>query len=168
MSIRRALSILATLVLAYVVQTAVIADLAWPLVGPDLYLLTTLAWLLHLQVREAAVVGCVAGLLLDLAPPIDGPLGKWALLYIVAGVLLSRMSATLESPLARAAVLAVASAMAVIAGYLFSAILGEGQQVHSLPLIIIGIGLWNLTLAPVVLMAVRRTMQGTIAVEVLR
>jgi len=168
MSRRRALAVSAMVLVAYLLQTALIATMSWPLVGPDLFLLVVLGWLLHLPQRDAVITGFAAGLLLDLAPPVDGPLGKWALILTVSALLISRTGTGVEAPLVRVGVLGGASALLVASGYVVSSILGEGQAAASLPITIIGIGLWNVVFAPGVLMAVRRAMRGTVPVEVLR
>lgn len=168
MSSRRALSIAFLLLVAYLLQTAAVAPLAWPLAGPDLYLLMVLTWMLALPRFDAVVVGFAAGLLLDLAPPIDGPVGKWALIFMVAAILLSRLRVGDESPLARTGVLGMGSAALVAGGYLFSSIIGEGEPTAPLLLTVIGVGAWNVVLAPPVLMIVRRVARGTRSVEVMR
>lgn len=168
MSVRRWVSITSVVLLAYLIQTTVVAGVDWPLIGPDLYFLVLLAWWLHLPVREGILLGFFAGLVLDLAPPVDGPVGKWALIFTVAAVLVSRLSITLETPLAHIGVMAGGSAVLVTAGYLFASILGEGLPSVASALTIIAVGAWNFVLGPWVLMVVRRTVRGTASIGVRR
>lgn len=168
MSTRRSLWICLLILAAYLLQTALIAPLSWPFAGPDLFLLVVLAWASSLPRFDAALVGFFSGLLLDLAPPIDGPLGKWALVLMICSILISSLRGGDESPLARTGVLGLGSTGVVLAGFLFSSVVGEGVRTDSLLVTVIGVGVWNVVFAPPVLMVVRKIVRGTVKVDVIR
>lgn len=169
MSLRRAVLLFVTIVLAYVVQTSVVAALPWPLAGPDLYLLVVLAWLMLLPKPDAYVVAFLAGLLLDLAPPSNDVIGKWAMVLLVATWVMSRLGTGGDTPIFRVGLLAGGSALSMAAAYLGSGILGERAAApESLLLNILGIGIWNLVFAPWILMLARRLVRSTAVIEVVR
>ena len=60
-------------------------------VVPNLCLLVVVAAALVRGPEQAAVLGFVAGLLLDLAPPADHVAGRWALALVVVGYVAGRM-----------------------------------------------------------------------------
>ena len=72
-------------VVAFLVQTTVIARLSLPLVVPNLVLVTVVAIAAQQGGRTAVVVGFAAGLLLDLAPPSTSAAGIHALLLTLVG-----------------------------------------------------------------------------------
>ena len=76
-----ALLILATVTL----QVGLFAHLSIAGVVPDLALLLVVAAALVRGPTYGAVLGLVAGLAVDLAPPADGVAGRWALALAVAG-----------------------------------------------------------------------------------
>lgn len=77
----------AAVVVALALQVSFFPHLAVAGVVPDLVLLVVVAFALARGSREAMLLGFVAGLLLDLAPPADHSVGRWALsLVLVAAV----------------------------------------------------------------------------------
>jgi rod shape-determining protein MreD len=169
MSTRRVLTIALLILSAYILQTAVIASLPWPLVGPDLMLLIFLSWTIHLPRLDAVVLGFATGLFIDLAPPAEGPIGKWALLLAGAAVVITRLRTNADAPVVRVALVSLFSAGLVAAGYAFTSILGEDHLAPgALLTTVVGIAMWNVVFAPSALMLVRRLMRSTTAVEVIR
>jgi rod shape-determining protein MreD len=103
--------IVAILVLITVtVQVGFFAHLSIAGVVPDLALLLVVAAALVRGPAYGAVLGLVAGLAVDIAPPADGIAGRWALALAVAGWLagLARGEAR-QSALATVATVAVSS-----------------------------------------------------------
>ena len=78
-------------VLALVLQTTFFSHLSWPGVVPNLCLLLVVGVALVRGSEFAMVLGFVAGLLLDLAPPADHLAGRWALALIVVGYVAGRV-----------------------------------------------------------------------------
>ena len=107
MSVLRALGIVALLVIAVVVQTAVLGQVAIDGVVPDLAMVVVVAAALVRGPEFGALTGFVAGVLVDLAPPADHLVGRWALAFVLVGFLAGRLRHEATSPVG--AVLAVAA-----------------------------------------------------------
>lgn len=87
MTSARTLAVAAMVLVALVLQVGVFPEIAINGVVPDIVLLVVIALALARGPEYAAVVGFVAGLLLDLAPPADHTAGRWALALVVVGYL---------------------------------------------------------------------------------
>lgn len=105
MTILRGLGITVLVVVAVVLQTAVLSQVAIDGVVPDLALVLVVAAALVRGPEFGAVTGFVAGLAIDLAPPADHLAGRWALALVIVGYLAGRLRYDAASPLG--AVLAV-------------------------------------------------------------
>ncbi|GAB3589843.1 hypothetical protein GCM10027446_03260 [Angustibacter peucedani] len=105
-------------VLAQVLDVAVLARWSWPGATPDLTLLVVVALALLGGPTSGAVAGLSAGLLADLTPPASGLLGLGATGYGLAGLVAGRWhrpgERSLLVPVVAAAV--AASALAVVQG----------------------------------------------------
>ena len=85
-------AVLAVLViLAVVLQVAGFAFLSFGGVVPNLALLLVVATALVRGPDAAAILGFVAGLAVDLAPPADHVAGRWALALVVVGYVAGRV-----------------------------------------------------------------------------
>jgi rod shape-determining protein MreD len=78
------------IVLAQLLDVAVLARWSWPGATPDLTLLVVVALALLGGPTSGAVAGLSAGLLVDLTPPGSGPLGLTAVAYGLAGAVAGR------------------------------------------------------------------------------
>ena len=87
MSVLRTIVIATLVVLAVSLQVSLLANVAISGVVPDLVLLVVVAVALVHGPSPGAVVGLLAGLVLDLAPPADHTAGRWALALVVVGYL---------------------------------------------------------------------------------
>jgi len=87
---RSAAAVLAVVV-ALVLQVTVFAHVSWHGVVPNLVLLVVVATGLVRGAQPAMVLGFVAGVLLDLAPPADHVAGRWALALVVVGYVAGRV-----------------------------------------------------------------------------
>lgn len=87
----RALVLTLVVTLAVVLQVALFAPLAVDGVVPNLALLVVVAAALARGPEFAAVLGFIAGLAVDLAPPADHVAGRWALALVVVGYLAGRV-----------------------------------------------------------------------------
>jgi len=108
MSLVRGLAALLLVCLAVVLQVTVFPHVAWDGIVPNLALLVVVGAALVRGPQFAALLGFVAGLALDLAPPADHIAGRWALALVVIGYLAGRVRQT-SKPSASAVVLAVAA-----------------------------------------------------------
>jgi rod shape-determining protein MreD len=91
MSLFRGVIAVFALLVAVVLQVSLFPHMTWRGVVPDLALLVVVAAALTRGPQYAAILGFVAGLLLDLAPPADHFAGRWALALVVVGHLAGRM-----------------------------------------------------------------------------
>ncbi len=115
------------LLLAVVLQTAVLARMPLPGPTPDLLLLVVIGVALTAGANTAAVTGFAAGLLVAISPPSAAPLGLAAALYAVVGYQVGSRAA--GERLARgelAAIAAVAGAALSAVSLLFAAFWGDG------------------------------------------
>ena len=70
----------AVFLFVFIVQESLINQLTLPAGGFSLFLILTLVWAALSTPEIAASVGFGAGLLLDLSPTTNGPLGHWTLI----------------------------------------------------------------------------------------
>lgn len=85
MHLNRMLLSTTLVVVALIVQVSVLARLQLPGAVPDLLLLVVLGLALVYGHTAGAVIGFVAGLLADIAPPADHAVGRYALVLCVIG-----------------------------------------------------------------------------------
>lgn len=91
MTLVRGLVSLAVVFLAVVLQVSLFPHFAWDGVVPNLALLVVVGAALVRGPQFAAILGFVAGALIDLAPPADHVAGRWALALVVVGYLAGRV-----------------------------------------------------------------------------
>lgn len=139
--------------LALVVQVAVFPHLAWRGVVPNLCLLVVVAAALTVKAPTAMVLGFLAGVALDLAPPADHVAGRWALALSVVAFLAARVRQDVR-PTATAVVATVAAASFVgtsifaLTGLLLEPVATPVPQL----LEVIGVAVvWDVLLTPFVL-----------------
>lgn len=89
----RALALFVAVSVALVLQASLFSHLAVRGVVPDLVLLVVVAAGLSYGSELGLVAGFGAGLLLDLAPPADHVVGRWALALMAVGYVAGRLSA---------------------------------------------------------------------------
>lgn len=164
---RRNLSIAGIVLFLYVIQSVVIAPTHWWLTGPDLVLLGVMSWSLVLSQTEAVLVSFSAGLFLDIAPPAGGAIGRWALVLTLISLVLWPVATSerVDSPLISMGLVALASSGAVLTIFILDSIIGD-ERMHAAPLFetVLGVGLWNLLLAPFILPVVQRIARRQISV----
>jgi len=109
MTLFRGVAALLLLSLALVLQVSLFPHLAWRGVVPNLALLVVVGAALVRGPQTGAMLGFLAGVLVDLAPPADHVAGRWALALVVVGFLAGRLRQETR-PSASAVLLAVAAA----------------------------------------------------------
>ena len=153
MSVVRALVALAAVVVALVLQVTVFPHLAWEGIVPNLVLLVVVAAALTRGPQVAAVLGFVAGVALDLAPPADHAAGRWALALVLVGYVAGRVHQE-QRPTATAVVatVGVSSFVGTSVFALTGLLLGETAfDVTALLQVIMVAVLWDVLLTPFVL-----------------
>lgn len=91
MAAARALALTLVVTLAVALQVALFPSIAYGGVVPNLALLVVVAAALVRGAQFASVIGFLAGLAVDLAPPSDHIAGRWALALVVVGYLAGRV-----------------------------------------------------------------------------
>lgn len=143
---------------AVVVQTVVLSRLPLPGATPDLVLLVVVGLALVQGSNSGAVVGFCGGLLLDLVPPADDQVGRWALVLCLVGWFAGRAADAAEgSAFVPLLVVAVASAASLVVYAVVGFVLGDvrvsgGDVLSALPLAV----LYDVALAPFVVPLVMR------------
>lgn len=108
MSLLRALVAFVVVCVALVLQVSLFPLVAWEGVVPNLALLVVVGAALVRGPQFAAVLGFVAGVAIDLAPPADHLAGRWALALVLVGYVAGRVRQDVK-PTAGAVVLTVAA-----------------------------------------------------------
>lgn len=153
MSPVRTAAAVAAVAVALVLQVSVFSHLAWEGVVPNLVLLVVVATGLVRGAEPAMVLGLLAGVVLDLAPPADHVAGRWALALVVVGYVAGRVRQDVR-PTAGSVVATVAassfvgtSVFALTGIVLQDPALGVGEVLQ-----VIAIGVfWDVLLTPLVL-----------------
>ena len=152
----------ALVVLALVLQVSLFPHLAIDGVVPNLCLLVVVATALVRGPEQAAVLGFVAGVLLDLAPPADHVAGRWALALVIVGYVAGRVRPETGTDLRLTATSVVATVAASsfvgTSVYAISGLLLQDPVVSIgdlLPVILLGV-VWDVLLTPLVLPGLMR------------
>jgi len=161
MSLVRLLAAVVAVSVALVLQVSLFPHLAWQGIVPNLCLLVVVGAALTRGAQFAAVLGFLAGVVLDLAPPADHVAGRWALALVIVGYVAGRVRQDVK-PTATAVVLTVAASSFVgtsvfaISGLL----LGDPVTdiVELLQVILVAV-LWDVLLTPFVLPLVMKMFQ---------
>jgi len=153
MNLARTLTALAAVVVALVLQVTLFPYVAWDGIVPNLVLLVVVAAALTRGPQFAAVLGFVAGVCLDLAPPADHVAGRWALALVLVGYLAGRVRQD-QKPTTTTVVLTVAGASFIGTSVfaLSGMLLGEpGSGVGGVLTVVLVAVVWDVLLTPFVL-----------------
>ena len=144
--------------LALVLQVSLFPHLAWQGIVPNLCLLVVVGAALTRGPQFAAVLGFVAGVALDLAPPADHVAGRWALALVVVGYVAGRVRQDVR-PTATAVVATVAASSFVgTSVFALSGLLlrDPALAIPDLLQVILVAVVWDVLLTPFVLPLVMR------------
>ena len=109
----------------------------------------------------AMAIGFIGGLILDISPSVESPLGKWAFVLTLVGYIFSINTESIgdftSGPLAFILFISIGSAITLLAFLGLGVILGEnnGTVGHNL-VAVIGNSLWTLLFAPILLPALNK------------
>ena len=140
----------------YLVQMMIFDQVHIPLGGFSIFLIFTLCWSALSTPEVGAIVGFCAGLLLDLSPSSNGPLGQWALILSSIGFGLAFLrygdDSLRSDPLSLVVFVAGAVVVAMTAYIGFNGLLGvDVGRASQLLRTVLGNGLWTLAIAPFIL-----------------
>ena len=153
MSLMRMLVAFLLVCFALVLQVSLFPHFAWQGIVPNLCLLVVVGAALTRGPQVAVLLGFLAGVTLDLAPPADHVAGRWALALVVVGYVAGRVRQDVK-PTAVAVVATVAASSFI--GTSVFAITGVILQdpvldVSQLLQVILVAVLWDVLLTPFVL-----------------
>ena len=139
--------------LALILQVSLFPHFAWQGVVPNLCLLVVVGAALTRGPQAAVLLGFLAGVALDLAPPADHVAGRWALALVVVGYVAGRVRQDVR-PTAVAVVGTVAassfigtSVFAITGLILQDPVLDVGQLLQVIVVAVV----WDVLLTPFVL-----------------
>lgn len=146
----------AVVVGALLLQLTVLSRMPLPGATPDLVLVVVVVLAVLGGPAEGAVVGFLTGLALDLVPPADGTIGRWALVLTVVGYAAGHARSDVErSPLLPLGVVAVAATGALMLHTGLGMLLGDPRVTWSLAFRLLPTAvLYDVALAPLVVPAV--------------
>lgn len=141
------------IVVAVTFQVAVFNLFSVNGVVPNLAMIVVVAAAIARGPQFGVVVGFVAGLLVDLAPPADHVAGRWALALVLVAILAGRVRADARrSPLAALATVAVCSFIATSVFALSGVVLGDQALPAGEMMQVIGVALlWDVVMTPLLL-----------------
>lgn len=144
---------LGAILVALVLQVSFFPHLAWHGIVPNLCLLVVVAAALSVDAHFAMVLGFVAGVALDLAPPADHVAGRWALALTIAAFLVAKVRQDVKpTSLAVVATVAAASFVATSVFALSGMLLGDAPfSVPGLLEVVLVAVVWDVLLTPFVL-----------------
>ena len=153
MNLLRTIAACVVVSLALVLQVSLFPHFAWQGIVPNLCLLVVVGAALTRGPQFAVVLGFLAGVAIDLAPPADHLAGRWALALVVVGWVAGRVRQDVR-PTAVAVVVTVAASSFI--GTSVFAITGMLLQdpvldVSQLLQVILVAVLWDVLLTPFVL-----------------
>ena len=153
MTLVRTLAAFLLVSLALVLQVSLFPHLAWQGIVPNLCLLVVVGAALTRGPQAAIVLGFLAGVALDLAPPADHVAGRWALALVIVGYVAGRVRQDVK-PTAVAVVGTVAassfigtSVFAITGLILRDPLLDVGQVLEVILIAVV----WDVLLTPFVL-----------------
>jgi len=148
--------------LAIVLQVSLFSSLQIDGVAPDLALLVVIAAALVRGPEYAAVLGFIAGLLVDIAPPADHTAGRWAVAFVVSGYLAGMVRRDARSSALAAVIVVAAGAFVATSIFALSGLLIGDQRVevgnalHVIPVAV----LYDVLLTPLVIPVVIAVLDG--------
>src|SRR6188474_1654467 len=145
MNLLRAFVAFCVVALAVVLQVTVFPHVAWDGIVPNLALLVVVGAALVRGPQFAAVLGFVAGAVIDLAPPADHVAGRWALALVVVGYLSGRVRQDARSSAFTAVLVVGAGSFVGTSLFAFSGVLlGDGAvPVDEMLRVIVTSVLWD-------------------------
>ena len=149
----RALLAAAAVGVALILQVTFFPHLAWDGIVPNVCLLVVVGAALTRGPHFAAVLGFVAGLALDLAPPADHVAGRWALALVVVGYVAGRVRRDTQPTATTVLATVAASSFVGTSIFALSGLVLRDPAIgipELLEVVLVGV-MWDLLLTPLVL-----------------
>jgi rod shape-determining protein MreD len=149
----RALVAVLAISFALVLQVSVFPHFAWDGIVPNLCLLVVVGAALTRGAQFAAVLGFVAGVALDLAPPADHVAGRWALALVLVGYVAGRVRQDVRPTATTVVATVAASSFIGTSVFALSGMILRDPALEMGELLqVIGVAmLWDILLTPFVL-----------------
>lgn len=143
-------------IFAFIVQESIFNQFRLPLGGFSFFLIFTLSWAAMSTPELGALAGFCAGLLMDLSPTSDGPVGQWMLVLIAAGFTIAFICygdiGLRSSPISLVLLITVISTTSLALYLALGAVLGmDFGTTFQIGKTLVGNVLWSLVIAPLVL-----------------
>ena len=149
------------LFLVFIIQEAAIAKIKFPITGFSFYLAVLLGLMSLEEKFGAIIIGFIGGLILDLSPTVDSPIGKWAFVLTLVGYVFATNRDSIgdftSGPVTFIFFVSIGAALTLLAFLGLGVILGEnnGTLGHNL-IAVLGNSFWTLLFAPVLLPALNK------------
>jgi len=153
MTLNRIPAIALVFLLFFLLQESILNKIDFFIGGFSLYLAFFMAWIMQDERNSAVATGFIAGLIADLSPTLEAPIGLWTfILTSMSYVLATNVRAALDSdlsPVVMSIVTVTGTSVALFLFVLFGAILGQdvGSSTYVIQEIF-GNALWTLLLSP--------------------
>ena len=144
------------LFIVFIFQEAAIAKVKFPVTGFSLYIAVLLGLMALEEKYGAIILGFMGGIILDLSPTVESPMGKWAFVLTLVGYIFSTNRESIgdftAGPVAFILFISLGAALTLLSFLGLGVILGENNGTLGRNLIaVIGNSFWTLLFAPVLL-----------------
>jgi hypothetical protein len=161
MSIYRTSVTISFFLAIFLIQESLINRIDFFIGGFSLYLALLFSWLATEDKGEAFISAFIAGIILDLTPSLDTPVGLWTATLLLFSYLVSTYRESLgdldERPITAALYLVVGTSLSILVYVILSGVLGNSiPPFFTVIREIAGNGLWTLLFTPIYFPLVNR------------
>lgn len=161
MSIYRTTITTSFFISVFLIQEALVNRIDFFIGGFSLYLALLFSWLATEEKATAFISAFIAGLILDLTPSLDSPVGLWTTTLLLFSYLIATYRESLgdldQRPLSAALYLLVATSLALLLYMVFLGAFGDATPpTFTILREISGNALWTLLLSPIYFPLVQR------------
>jgi rod shape-determining protein MreD len=154
MSIYRTSVTVSFFVFIFILQSALINQIPFFVGGFSLFLAVTFSWIASTDRAETFAAAFIAGILLDLSPSLDSPVGLWTFSLLLLSYLISLYRESLgdldERPLTAALYLVATTSLSILLYLLIAALLGvDVPPALTATIDTAGNAIWTLLLSPI-------------------
>lgn len=154
MSIYRTSVTVSFFVFIFILQSALINQIPFFVGGFSLFLAVTFSWIASTDRAETFATAFIAGILLDLSPSLDSPVGLWTFTLLLLSYLISLYRESLgdldERPLTAALYLVATTSLSILLYLLIAALLGvDVPPALTATIDTAGNAIWTLLLSPI-------------------